>query len=208
MMFPDILSVATSAVGLGLQIFGGHKASEDASRYAQQEAQFAQQGAAIAKDEARQEQSINDLKQRQMEIEGNRTQIENIRNMQRARALGINSAVNQGAQYGSGLAGGLADTENQANFNILGVSQALGIGRGINNYNQAISYDKMQAADLRANQQTQQAFYQARQAQNQGLMSLGGALLKAGPSVGPFAKQAGGNNFNFLFGGGSPSGYG
>lgn len=183
----DPISLAIGAVGLGMQIFGGMGQSENAH-----------QSAAVSQDIARQEQSINDAKQKQMELEGRRTQMENIRNNQRARAMAENAAVNQGAQFGSGLQGGLAQVNDQSMFNMNGVNSALSIGREINSYNQNISGDKQQLAGIQADSAT-----------NQGIASLGGALLKAGPIVGQMSQGFGKMNFGSgLMGGGSPSGYG
>lgn len=183
----DPVSLAIGAVGLGMQIFGGIGASENAH-----------QAAEISQDVARQEQGINDTKQKQMEMEGRRTQMENIRNNQRARAMSENAAVNQGAQLGSGLQGGLAQIQDQSLFNMSGVNNALAFGRQINTFNQNISNDKQQLASVQADSAT-----------NQGIMSLGGSLMKAGPVVGQLSQGFGSMNLGSgLMGGGSPSGYG
>lgn len=170
-----------------MQIFGGLGASSDAKAASR-----------ISKNIAGHEQDINNVKQRQMELEGRRMQLENIRNNQRARAMSENAAVNQGAQFGSGLQGGLAEIQNQSLFNMFGVNKAIQAGLEINQFNQAISKEKMQLADV-----------QASSANNQAIASLGGSVMKAGPIIGQLAQGFGGNNgFNFMFGGGSPSGYG
>lgn len=72
----DPVSLGIAAVGLGLQIYGGFRQSENAKEVA-----------AVSQDMAKQEQSINDAKVRQMELEGRRTQLQNIRNAQRALSL-------------------------------------------------------------------------------------------------------------------------
>ena len=167
----DPISLAISAVGLGMSIFGGMSQSKTAGEEAK-----------VSQDEARQEQGINNQKQMQMELEGRRAQMENIRNIQRARAMGINSATNQGAQFGSGLQGGLADITDQGLFNMQGVEQGLAIGRNINAYNQNITQDKIQMASLKGQEATNAAW-----------SSVGGALIKAGPIVGAFAKGFGGS---------------
>jgi hypothetical protein len=158
----DPISLAISGVGLGMQIFGGMGQAADAKKAAQ-----------ISKDEATQEMGINNVKQQQMELEGRRMQMENIRNNQRARAMATNAATTQGAQFGSGLAGGLAQINDQTNYNMNGVSAALGFGRQISAYNNNISGDKMQMADV-----------QADSAKNAGLASLGGSLMKSGGTLG------------------------
>lgn len=183
----DPISLAISAVGLGMQVFGGmgqaHNAKETAS---------------ISQDVAKQEQGINDAKQRQMELEGRRMQMENIRNNQRARAMAENAAVNQGAQFGSGLQGGLGQINDQSLFNMSGVNSALQTGRELNSFNQNISQDKMRLASV-----------QGQSATNAGIASLGGSILKAGPIIGQLSQGFGGNNLGSSFmGGGTPSGYG
>lgn len=183
----DPISLAIGAVGLGMQIFGGMGQAKDASRAAK-----------ISQDEARQEQGINDQKQQAMELSARRQQMEISRNAQRQRALATNSAVNQGAQFGSGLQGGLAEVTDQSLFNAVGVDSALETGRNINKYNSNISADKIAMADV-----------QASSAQNAGFASLGGSLMKAGPIIGQLSGGFGkSNSFGSLFGGGSPSGYG
>lgn len=173
----DAIEAGIAAVGLGMQIFGSNK-----------QAQVSHQMAQVSKDEAMHEQNINDLKQRQMELEGQRSQLETIRNMQRARALGISASVNQGANMGSGLAGGLAQVQNQGGWNILGINQGLEIGRGINTQNKSISADKMQMADL-----------QGQSADAQGMQSMGGALLKSSGTIGSLGANAWGGISNSFF---------
>jgi len=196
----DPISIGISAVGFGLSLFGAKKQKEASEA----QAAAARQVAAYSGDIATQEQGINDLKQKQMEMEGRRTQLQNVRNMQRSRAMAVNAAVSQGAQGGSGIQGGLAQVENQGLFNMQGVQNALEVGRGINSYNKLISQDKIGIAQ----QQGISASAQGDAAEGQGLMSLGGTLLKSGGTIGSmFSNVSKGNPFGSLFGGGSPSGY-
>lgn len=181
----DPISLAIGAVGLGMQIFGSVGASSAAHRQAE-----------ISQDVAKQEQGINDAKQQQMELEGKRANIETSRNVQRARAMGIAASVNQGASTGSGLQGGLAQSTDEGLFHMQGVNDALSFGRQINVFNQNISNDKQQMASAQADAAT-----------SQGIASLGGAVMKAGPIIGQVS-QGFGNIGNKFFGGGSPSGYG
>lgn len=174
------IGAAIGAIGLGAQIFGG----VDAASVAKQQSE-------VSQDQARQEQGINDAKQQAMETSGRRMQLENIRNNQRARAMAENSAVNQGAQFGSGLQGGLAQINDNSLFNMAGVNDALATGRTINSYNQAISADKIKAAGLSGQAAT-----------DAGIASVGGALMKAGPIVGQFSQGFGkagptGNNYGY-----------
>lgn len=168
------VGAAIGAVGLGMQLFGGN-AQAEASRKA----------AEISKDVAHHEQNINDLKAKQMELEGRRSQLQTIRNTQRAQAMGINSAVSQGASKGSGMLGGIWDTENQGMFNLQGINQGLEVGRGINAENKSISEDKYKMADV-----------QGQAATAQGWTSLGGALMKSGGFVGQVSQGFGGGGGN------------
>lgn len=172
----NYLGAAVSAVGLGMSIFGGLGSSSAASKEA-----------ALSKDEAVQELGINNAKQQAMEISGRRAQLENIRNNQRARAAATNAATNQGAQFGTGLQGGLAQINDSTQFNMLGVNDSLQTGRQINTFNQKISSDRADMATLGGTA-----------AQDAGFASLGGAVMKAGPFVGQFSQgfgtsTAGGN---------------
>lgn len=183
----DPISIGIQAVGLGLSLFGGFGQANTAKEIAK-----------VSQDKAEHEQQINDLKQQQARLEANRMQMQNIRNIQRQRALATASATTQGAQYGSGLQGGLADVLNQGLFNMQGVNLASQTGEEIYGQNRSITADNAKIAGL----QGQSATYQ-------GLTSLGGAAIKAGPVVGQISQGFGnGRGFNFLFGGGSPSGYG
>ena len=176
----DPISLAIGAVGLGMQIFGGIGQADNAK-----------QAAKISQDEARQEQGINDQKQKAMELNGRRQQMEISRNAQRQRALATNSAVNQGAQFGSGLQGGLAEIDDQSGLNNLGVGYALQTGRAINEYNSKISADKIAMADV-----------QSSSAQNAGIASLGGALIKSGPIIGNLSKGFGSSGIGSFSNGG------
>jgi hypothetical protein len=177
----DPFSLAISAVSLGMQVFGAFGQASDAKAAAR-----------ISKDIAAKEQGINDVKQRQMELEGRRMQMENIRNSQRARAMAESSAVNQGAQFGSGLQGGLAQIQDQTLYNMFGVNQALVGGREINEFNRGISADKMKLADVQSSSAT-----------NQGISSLGGSLLKVGPLIGQFSQGFGGGQIGMFSNGGN-----
>lgn len=169
-----------------MQLFGGLK-----------QADVAHQTAQVSMDVAHQEQGINDQKQQQMSLQANRMQLENFRNVQRARAQGLNAATQQGAQFGSGLAGGQGQAEDQGFFNSLGINQNLQIGQNINGLNSNISQDKIKIAGLGGQAAT-----------DQGISSLGGALISSAGALGKMSKGVGSMNFNGLFGGGSPSGYG
>lgn len=182
----DPISLSIMAVGLGVSLFG---AAGSASASAQ--------AAKVSQDEVQHEQEISNTKQEQMHVEAGRMQLENIRNNQRARAMATNAATQQGAQFGSGLQGGLGQIQDETLFNMQGVNFAQKFSEDIYKQNIAISADKSQIASLGATQ-----------AKDQGIQSIGGALMKAGPMVGGLSKGFGGINIGGgLMGGGSPSGY-
>lgn len=171
----DPISLGLSAVGLGMQIFGGLG-----------QASVAKQSAQVSANIATQEQAVNQQKQEQMNTQARRMQLENVRNAQRGRAQATASAVSQGSSAGMGmqssaLSGGLADVTNQSTFNAQGVNNSLQFGNTIAGYNNNISADKIQLANLGGQAAT-----------DQGISSLGGALMKSGPTVGGFAKDLGG----------------
>lgn len=185
------LGAAVGAIGLGMQIYGGVGQAQQAQKVSQ-----------YSQDEAQQEIGINNAKQQAMYLNAQRAQMENIRNGQLARAQGINAAVQGGANLGSGLQGGIAQTEDQTLFNMSGVNSALQTGKQINAFNNQIDQDKILTAKA-----------QGTAATDAGISSLGGAVMKSGPIIGAFGATGIGaaknsNSGNLFFGGGSPSGYG
>ena len=156
------IGAGIDAIGLGMQIFGGMGQSKIAS-----------QEASVSADEAKQEQVINTLKQQQMSLDAGRKNVQTMRQVQQAQAMNLSRATSQGAQYGSGLAGGQAAAADQGFYNALGVNQNFQIGTGINAANNLISNDKMAMASLQGSSAT-----------NQGISSLGGSLISAGNIVG------------------------
>lgn len=170
---PAVLAI-TAIAGVGLQAYGAAqsaKAADSQARYQQQ----------IAADQQRQEA----LRQKQMELDARRRQLEIVRQAQRVRAQGLAAATAQGAQFGSGLAGGYGQISGYSNTNLLGVGQSLELGR----QNFAITSDINAAKYGYAGASSSYAT-------GQGLSSLGGALIQ---SLGPIGNLSGG------FGGGSNS---
>lgn len=178
----DPISLGIQAVGFGLQLFGGSQQAEISKEISQ-----------ASYDKAQREGNINDLKQQQVRLESQRMQMQNVRNIQRQRALATASATSQGAQYGSGLEGGLADVTNQGMFNMQGVNSALQTSNQIYTQNIGITQDNMKVASL-----------QGEAASAAGMASLGGALMKAGPIIGQISQGFGG--FSFFGKGGNYSG--
>lgn len=181
-------TLGLEAVGLGAQLFGGFSGASVARQTAQVSANVAQQ-----------EQGIQQQKLLQVQMEARRSTMQNFRNIQRARAESTAAAVSGGQSVGvgmqtSGYQGGEASATNQGLFNQTGINNSLQIAQNIFGYTSQINADKMQLAQLGGQAAT-----------DQGIASLGGSLLKAGPIIGAFGKNLSGFS---LFGGGSPTGYG
>lgn len=152
----DPLTIGLAAGGLALQFFGGFKATEEARR----QSEINQKISGL-------EQGVNAQRKQAMELSASRQQLENFRNVQRARAAGMSAAVNQGAQFGSGIQGGQAQAENMGAWNNLGITGNLSIGRNIFGLNDQISAQKAQLSQS-----------QSAQATDAGWASLGGAIVK------------------------------
>jgi hypothetical protein len=177
----DPITVGLDVVGLGLQLWGGSQQSKIAAQKAQ-----------VSQEIGTAESNINAQKTQQMQLQFRRSQLENVRNAQRARAQATASAVSSGAQFGSGLQGGLAGVTDQETENAVGLNQNYDIGMNIAHYNDQISGYKSQLAALGGDE-----------ASAAGLASLGGALTKNAGTIGGLAKDAGSlfsfNSGGFLF---------
>lgn len=163
-MLTDILGI----VGLGMSIFGGLGQSGVAK-------QQANVSAGIAGDE----EQLNTIKQRQNTLSTNRAQLENLRNVQRARAQGVNSAVQGGAQFGSGMAGGQAQVADAGMTNSVGLSQKLQTSNEEFGVTGDIDQKKIQMAQLGGQMAT-----------DAGWASLGGSLTKSAPMLGNIFKMS------------------
>lgn len=173
----DPITIGLEVVGLGMSVFGGMEQSK-----------VAHQQAEVSADVAKQQQQQNLLRKQQMELENSRSQMENVRNFQRARAMATNSAVNQGAQFGSGLMGGYGQISGQANTNGLNLSQNLQLGQSMFNLDDKISQDKIKMAQLGGDS-----------ADAAGWASLGGSMMKAAPTLGNLGQTAWGGIKNAAF---------
>lgn len=141
------------------------------------------QANALAVENAGYEKEIEKQKFNQMQLNARRQQLENIRNSQLARSMATNAATAQGAQFGSGLAGGIGQIGAQERWNSSGITQNLQIGENIFGLNSRISDNKMSIARLGGENAEQQAWGQ-----------LGGNLMKIGTSFGGNPFLSGGNN--------------
>lgn len=187
----DPLTLGIGAVGLGLKIWGGMGAAS-----AQKDSYAAQQ------EIARSEENIEGQKQQAFTLQTNRAQMENFRNVQRARMAGLNASVAQGASKGSGVQGGMAQATDQGGVNSLGLSQNLMTSQNIFASNISIDQDKIRIAGD-----------QSTAATDQGWANLGGSIMGSAGTMANIggAASSGIKSMNLgqgMFGGGSPSGYG
>src|SRR5882757_6773508 len=128
----DPLTLGLGAVSLGMQLFGGLSAASDTKK-----------AYGIQQNITGLEGNVNQQRQAAMELSARRQSLENFRATQRAQSQGLNNAVSQGAQFGSGLAGGEAQITAQGAFNNQGINQNLEIGRNIFGLNDKISQQKL-----------------------------------------------------------------
>lgn len=118
------------------------------------------------------ENQLNDQKHQSMLLNNRRAQLEIIRQNQRAQAMAVSSASNQGAMFSSGLAGGLSQVQGQSNLNMLGQNQGFDFGENAFSINRSISGIRNQISES-----------QSRQATDQGISSLGNTVGRAGPTI-------------------------
>lgn len=106
------------AVGLGLGIFGAYQKHHGAS-----------QQTSIQTGMIQTQMQEDALRRQMMEMSGRRQSLENARVVQQKMALSLQNATNQGAQFGSGYAGGKAQVQDEGNWNQLGIDMNLMAGR-------------------------------------------------------------------------------
>ncbi len=191
------IGAGIAAVGLGMSLFGGASQASAAKEYAQQ-------SFAVQKQISANENLVNDQRENALQLGARRSSLEQMRLAQRTQAQATAAATTQGAQFGSGLQGGLAQITGQGLFNQTGINQNTEISENIFGINRTISAEKLQLAQL-------QSQFGQTSATNQGLSSLGGGLMQASGSIGRLSQGLGNpfsNSGGAFMGGGSPSGYG
>lgn len=168
----SLMSGATSLIGMGMEAFGMSSAKSAASAIS------GTQNAILG-----QEEQENQARQQAMNLSAQRQQVQNIRNTQRARAMGIAAAVGSGAQFGSGTGGGQGQAAAQGAVNTQGIVQNQQIGNQIFGIDANIDNLKM----LMGQEQT--SLYNA-----QGMMAMGGAISGSSQKIG----QLGATGFGML----------
>lgn len=182
----------TALVGTGTSMFGALSGKSAASH----QAEIAGQIAGVEGDVAQQEMAINAQRRQQMVLTAQRQQMQTLRNVQLARSMALSAATNQGAQFGTGLAGGLAQIGGQGANDLLNLNQNFEIGKNVFDLNTKIDEDRMKISSLGG----QMADYQGKQANAQGIMNMGSAISGI---ASPFSRI-----FGTMFGGGGMPGTG
>lgn len=167
----DPITLMFGLASTALSAFGTFGAMQTAN----QASQINQQIAGIQVQE-------NTQRQLAMQISARTKSLDALRNTQKASSLALAAGVNQGAQFGSGVAGGQGAAANQGAQNLENIQQNLQIGNALFGMDSTIDNLKGQLSAL-----------QSREATYSGISSLGGDLSRV---AGPF-----GNLFQNFFGG-------
>lgn len=137
------------------------------------------------------ERQAEEQRHKAMVLQARRQSTEIMRNQQRANAMALNAATNQGAQLGTGLQGGYGQISGQTATNLAGVNQNLEIGNNMFEINKQISNSKMQIAQLGGEA-----------AMWQGVSSLGGSVMKMAGPLGNMMQgwggSGGGNSYDWI----------
>lgn len=160
----------SSLFGMGMQIMGMNKAKSASNQLASE--QIGMLG---------QEMNENAVRQEAMHNNAQRTLVQNIRNTQRARAMGIAGSTTQGAQFGSGTGGGQGQAAAQGASNNMGVTSNLDVGDKIFGIDRSIDFSKMAMAS------TQTQLNNA-----QGMMSMGASISQSSGKLANIAGSVGG----------------
>lgn len=164
-------------IGAGLSLFGGIERANASREAASQQAYGQVQLLGI---EGKQEQ----LRSSAMEIGARRQQMEVFRNQQRARALALNNATSEGAQFGSGLQGGYGQISGQTGVNSLGISSALQTGEQMFGLNAGLTAQRTSLA-------MQGASAASSAAEGAGFQTLGGAMVSGMGTINSLARTFG-----------------
>lgn len=180
------LAGASSLGGAGLGLEGIGLAGQAVAGYGEYQAQ---QGISQSS------QNIAALQQQQnavnwtgAQLSARRSQMEVLRNEQRARSLALSNSANQGAQFGSGLSGGYGQISGQTGNNLLGINQNLSLGAQSYAINNSISGQEQNIAKY----QGQAAMWQGLSGASGGATSLGSSFISS--STNPSGSLFGGPN--------------
>lgn len=139
------------------------------------------------------ERQAEEQRHKAMVLQARRQSTEIMRNQQRANAMALNAATNQGAQLGTGLQGGYGQISGQTATNLAGVNQNLEIGNNTFEINKQISNSKMHLAQLGGEDNMWQ-----------GIGNLGGSVMKIAGPLGNMtsgwgnSSAGGGGDYNWI----------
>jgi hypothetical protein len=119
------------------------------------------------------EQQQNDLKWQQAQVGLRRASLQNFRNAQQMRSQALVSATNQGAQFGSGLQGGMGQIGAEYMENEGALQMSYTFGQKDYDINKSIGAQKTAMAD-----------YESKAATAQGYGSLFSGIFSMGNSIG------------------------
>lgn len=155
-------STGFGLAGLGVSIFGDVSAmgaSKDIANISQQEAFVGSQ--------------MNAVREQAMSMSAHRQELQQVRNMQKARSQALSTAQSQGAQFSSGLAGAYGSISGAGNSNIAGISSGLQFGQQEFGLEAQLSGLKQQMASAQSNLAT-----------DQGIAAMGSGIMSAGKLFG------------------------
>lgn len=221
------VTAITAAAGVGLQVAGMQKQQDAADKMAEgsaiqqqgyaQETVVAKDNADSAKTVALDEMKQETLREQTMELSAKRSFTESIRQAQAGHATAVATASAQGASFGSGLMGGLAQIAGVANTNLLGTRQQFQMGQQNFGINQDITNERVRQADNASKMADAQGTVaqgggviqqgQGMSTAAAGLSSLGGSIVNAAGTFGKLSGGFGGNGTPTPVGYQSPQAY-
>jgi hypothetical protein len=160
--FGGLISVAATAAGIGISIYGG-----------MQEAKVQQQEAAVSKEITGYEEQINEARKVQAQVQYQRQLTENFRQSQMAAARSRAAGVGQGAQFGSGAVAGREQAAGERAYNVKELAQNFTIGQSIFDITSSIDAAKIKMSDLESSA-----------AKWQGIANIGSAIAGGGQALG------------------------
>lgn len=152
----------SAIIGLGISAVGTFMGMSAANE--QNEAQ---------KKQIQGEQLVEGQRQQAATLLHEAKQMQILRNNQRARAMGLEAATSQGAQYGSGLSGAYGQIRGASGVELLQENQNYEIGMNVFGINRQISDFKVDQANAQKDMQMAQ-----------GISSFGNSIFGASKSVG------------------------
>jgi hypothetical protein len=156
------IALIAGVAGIATSIFGGLE-----------QAKVQKEEAGVSADIAELEMQINNQRKMLASATYQRQQTENMRKTMQAVSTSRAAAVQGGAQFGSGAAGGVAQARAEGAFNQANLSTDYLIGQKIFDYTSSIDQDQIKLAQLGGQAATYGGIASAGQGLASGAMSLG-----------------------------------